>query len=354
MSAMRVAASIVIAIVFAPRAAIAQLPGSAQALYATACARCHADDGSGRVATPTVRTAPMDFTDCAVATPEPDADWELVIANGGPAAGLSSEMPAFGEALSPALITELVQHLRGFCTEPRWPIGNLNFPLALFTEKAFPENEFLVRPVVSDPDDGPVTVRLRTVYERRLGRRGHGEISIPVTSAVDEDGRSTGLGDISVSGKYVVHADNRGTRILTTGLEVAFPSGSESRNLGSGTTVFEPFLAAATLVVGTYVQGQVKLELPAGEPWSAKELVYNLYLGRDLQPTPSTWTFGVELNGVDEQLALTPQVRKPLTRTGALAAAFGVRIPIVHRADQTTQYAGYLLWEYLDPVRSRP
>ena len=43
------------------------------------CARCHGGDGSGKVAEPTVAVEPMDFTDCRLATAEPDADWEVAV-----------------------------------------------------------------------------------------------------------------------------------------------------------------------------------------------------------------------------------------------------------------------------------
>ena len=59
------------------------------------CARCHAEDGSGKVNEPTVTVEPMDFTDCKVTSPEPDADWERAIAKGGAGVGLSPQMPGF-------------------------------------------------------------------------------------------------------------------------------------------------------------------------------------------------------------------------------------------------------------------
>jgi hypothetical protein len=102
------------------------------------------------------------------------------------------------------------------------------------------------------------------------------------------------------------------------------------------------------------VQGHLKYELPAHDLWGDREVVYNLYLGHSVDVRPSSWTFGVELNGVQKEVALTPQARKALTRTGALAAAAGVRIPIFNRSAQAVRYVGYLLWEYLDPVRPRP
>ena len=82
------------------------------------CARCHADDGSGKVNEPTVTVVPMDFTDCKVTSAEPDVDWERAIAKGGPGVGLSSEMPGFEDSLSAEQITLFVSHMRGFCKEP--------------------------------------------------------------------------------------------------------------------------------------------------------------------------------------------------------------------------------------------
>jgi hypothetical protein len=52
-------------------------------------------------------------------------------------------------------------------------------------------------------------------------------------------------------------------------------------------------------------------------------------------------------------VALTPQVRKGLTATGALAAAAGVTLPINQRDAQGVKWVGYLLWEYLEPWRAK-
>ncbi|MCC7418609.1 MAG: hypothetical protein IT176_15850 [Acidobacteria bacterium] len=343
----------VIAILSFASAARAQVSGSAGELFTRLCVRCHAEDGTGKVAVPTVKTEPMDFTDCRIATPEPDADWALVVAKGGPAAGLSSEMPAFGDALSAEQIAGLVSILRGYCKERGWPHGNLNFPRPVFTEKAFPENEVVVLPALSHGADRGAGFRLRSVYEKRVGRRAHWEAGLPLESPARAE-RELGVGDISLAAKYVIVDDAARTAIVTGGFEVAFPTGSEQRGLGSGTTVFEPYAAAGTIARNTYLQAQIKLELPARDTWDDRELVYNFYAGRDLAARPDGWTVGVELNGANRALAFTPQIRKGLTRTGALAASGGVRVPLTSRDTQQVRWVGYLLWEYLDPVRSRP
>jgi mono/diheme cytochrome c family protein len=331
-----------------------QVPDTAEGIYKAWCANCHAEDGSGRVAVPTVKTPPRDFTDCRLATPEPDADWELVTAQGGPVAGMSSEMPAYGDLLRPDQLRGLVAHLRTFCREPGWPSGNLNFPRPLFTEKAFPENEVVILPMVAHRDGEPSELRLRSVYERRIGRRAHWEIGVPVASVGENGSRSVGFGDISVAGKYVLRTNRANTSIVTAGLELALPTGDEGRRLGGGTAVFEPFLASGMAFGRTVVQGHFKYELPARDLAASREVVYNLHVGHSLDDRPSAWSFGVEFNGVEENVALTPQARKALTRTGALAAAAGVQIPLNNRSAQPVRYVGYVLWEYLDPVRPRP
>jgi len=277
-------------------------------------------------------------------------------------------MPAFGDTLTPEQVRGFVAHIRGLCGETGWPLGNANFPRPIFTEKAFPENELVVLPLVSHrrpevvassgtrgPADSSLTdIDLAVVYERRLGKRAMWEVTLPVASH-DTIGlaRRQGLGDVEVAVKYVLADSAHTPRILSAGLEVALPTGSEVRGLGHGTTVFEPFLAAGAILANTYVQAQAKYEIPANGARAERAFVYNLYAGRDTSGAPNTWTLGIELNGENKELALTPQVRKGLTRTGALGAALGVRIPVTDRREQGTRLVSYLLWEYLEPVRAR-
>lgn len=304
-------------------------PSTIPEMWDAWCARCHAQDGSGKVSEPTIKVEPMDFTDCRVTSPEPDPDWELAISHGGPAVGLSSEMPAFGDSLTPEQISGFVAHMRKMCKEPGWPTGNMNLPRPIFTEKAFPENEFVLLPAVAH-DSG----QMSAVYERRFGKRSMWEVVLPVHSR-------DGIDDVELAVKHVLHATN--SRIVSAGLEVVVPRG-----------LVEPYLAFGTVVGGTYLQAQTKVELPARRDRADRAVVYNFYAGRDTSNRPDTWTIGLELNGENDELALTPQLRKGLTRTGALGAALGVEIPLNQRPSRSTRVVGYLLWEYLEPVRARP
>jgi hypothetical protein len=346
--------------------ALAAQPTTAPEMWTAWCARCHAEDGSGKVIEPTITVEPMDFTDCKVASAEPDADWERAIAKGGPGVGLSSQMPAFEDSLTPAQIGALAAHLRGFCTDARWPSGNTNFPRPILTEKVFPENEFLLVPAVSHLNESPAPsiteATLTAIYERRVGKRSMIEIAVPVVATNSLIAWTSGIGDVAVAIKHAIYARGNAPRIVSVGLEAVLPSGDRFKDHGSGTPIFEPFVSAGAMLRDWYLQSQFKVELPADRLRADRAMAYNAYVGRDVSAAPDTWTFGVELHGevafpylgVTSHLAsVTPQVRKGLTGTGALAAAGGVMLPLNKPDAQGVRWVGYLLWEYLEPWRAR-
>jgi cytochrome c553 len=330
------------------------------------CARCHADDGSGKMVEPTITVVPMDFTDCTVAAAEPDADWQRAIAKGGAGVGLSSQMPAFEDSLTEEQITALVSHLRGFCKQPGWPSGNTNFPRPILTGKAFPENEFLIVPAVSHFDESPApsitAASLVARYERRIGRRSMVEIEVPLVATNALTTWTAGLGDAALAFKHAIYDRADVPRIVSLGIETILPSGDRFKDHGEGTVILEPFISAGAMLRNWYVQSQLEVDLPVDRQRSDRAIAYNVYVGRDLSAAPDAWTIGAEVNsetvfkylGVTATFtAVTPQVRKGLTGTGALAAAAGVVLPINKRDAQGVRWVGYLLWEYLEPWRAR-
>src|SRR6202165_2446114 len=116
-------------------------------IFEAGCISCDGADGRGQ--SPALQgferpdTFP-DFTDCPGATPEPDAQWRSVITDGGPGRGFSQIMPSFKDMLTPNQISKVMEYLRSLCPVKAWPRGNLNLPLAMITEKAYPENEVVI------------------------------------------------------------------------------------------------------------------------------------------------------------------------------------------------------------------
>ena len=341
-------------------------PTTIPEMWGAWCARCHAENGSGKVNEPTITVVPMDFTDCKVASAEPDADWERAVAKGGPGVGLSPQMPAFEDSLSADQITAFVSHMRTFCNEAGWPSGNTNFPRPILTEKAFPENEFVILPAVSHFDEDPAPsiteASLVALYERRIGKRSMIEIEVPMVGTNSLTTWTSGIGDVAVAFKHAVYDRGDTPRIVSLGLEAVLPSGDRFKDHGAGTMIFEPFISAGAMLRDWYLQSQLKVELPVDRARADRAFVYNAYLGRDTSRAPHTWTIGVELHGetvfpqfgvTTNVVALTPQVRKGLTATGALAAAAGVMLPINKRDAQGVRWVGYLLWEYLEPWRAQ-
>jgi mono/diheme cytochrome c family protein len=346
----------VVSLLVATQAA-AQVPTTGRDMYRDWCAVCHGADGTGRSTSRPMTQPPMDFTDCRLASSEPDLDWRLVIARGGPAAGLSSEMPAF-ETLTNDQLTEVIAYVRAFCAQPGWPDGNLNFRRPIFATKAYPEDEVTLVPLVAHGLTTYTRVNGKAGFGMRVGRRGQIEATLPVESVGSITGRVGGVGDVSFAGKYVLHADARRPLIVSGGVEVSAPTGNRTWGFGEGSYVIQPFVAVGTMWRGLAIQGDLKGQIFTRH-YSAefyRRLVYNVSLTHDFSPAPSTWAVGVEVSGADRALAVTPQIMRGLTRTGSISAAFGVRLPIEPPFPQVrdlVRWTGYVLWEYRKPFRAR-
>jgi len=335
----------------------AQQPTTGAEMYGAWCAACHGPDGKGRFAERPVKTDPLDFTNCRQASAESDADWTRVIARGGPAAGLSSEMPEFS-MLNESQIGALVRRLRAFCSDARWPTGNFAFPRALFTTKALPEDEVVIRPMVSHGEFAKMRSRIAAAYEMRLAPRTGIEVSLPFESVEGPVGQHTAIGDITVAVSHVLTAPSPDRGIATVGVEASLQTGSLRWSFGEGTTVIEPFLAAGRRAGPWYMQGDVRAILPIhrfpNEP--VRYVGYNFSMLTAFGADVPNWGAGVEINGIDRIVGFAPQISKRLTASGALTAGFGVRIPITPaypKAVDVTRWTGYLVWDFREPIRSR-
>lgn len=331
---------------------------SGQALYDDGCAACHGADGRGTAPSQLGFDTPLpDFTECRATTPEPDADWLAVVHEGGPTRGFSRRMPAFKDLLTDHEMDRVVAYVRGFCRAQAWPRGDLNLPRPLFTEKAFPENEFLLTTTV---DHGArAAVGDSILYERRLGARAQYEVSVPIN--VQKDGGShwtTGLGDVTLAFKRVLYADAPRGRIVSAGSEVLLPTGSEPHGLGRGVTIFEPFLVAGQrLPAEGFVQAHVGFELPTHIDKADRELFVRAAAGRVLTHGRwgRSWTPMLEVLGARELARgepalwdLVPQVQVALSRRQHIRVNAGLKFPINLRGERQSEFVSYFLWDWFD------
>jgi hypothetical protein len=333
----------------------AQPARTGQQVYETICAACHGPDGRG--GTEMAKTIPLpDFTDCSFASREPDDDWLAVAHYGGPARGFSPIMPAWLGTMTAEELQLTVSHIRTFCTDDRWPRGELNLPRPLFTSKAFPEDEAVV--TVDVVSDGPGAVVTELLYERRFGPLNQVEIAVPIASVErPAGGSSRGLGDIALGYKRTLaHSLSRGNIVSVSG-EVILPTGSDSKGLGGGTTVLEPFVTFGQLLRGgSFLQAQAGFEIPTDADRES-EAFWRVALGRSLsQPRfGRTWSPAVELlasraleSGATTHWDLVPQMQVTLNARQHIMLSAGVRLPVNDREGRSTRIVTYLLWDWFD------
>jgi mono/diheme cytochrome c family protein len=334
------------------------LPSSAtgEEIYRAACITCHASDGKGSSrAIVGFETDLPDFTDCAFGTAEADIDWHAVVKNGGRVRGLSRSMPAFGDALKDEQIESVIGYLRHYCPDSRWPRGDLNFPRALFTEKAFPENEVVYTNVVTRGEEAGVANEI--VYERRFGARDQMEAVVPLDSTKLDGGWHFGLGDIALAYRRTFVANNRTGTIMAAGGEVAFPTGDSTRGLGNGYYVFEPFaMFGQALPRNGFLQMHGGLEVPSSTDTAAKEAYLRTALGMTFMADRGygrSWSLQVEVLfarpfGEQATWDIVPQIQVSLSKLQHVVIAGGVRIPVNARHERRTAIVTYLLWDWFD------
>jgi hypothetical protein len=298
-----------------------------------------------------------DFTDCAFATPEPDADWTAIVHQGGPIRAFDRRMPAFGDALSEDQIRQTISYVRTLCGDRRWPRGELNLPRPLVTEKAFPENEAVISTTIGG---GEMAVfRNEVLYEQRLGARAQFEVAVPVAVQKDATGAwQRGLGDAAFAFKQVLFHSLDSGAIVSAAAEIVVPTGKEALELGKGTTVFEPFVAIGkALPSDGFLQFQGGFEIPWNRDELAREAFWRTAIGKSFfeRRFGRSWTPIVEIVGAkaldgDEraQWDIVPQLQMTLSRRQHIMLNAGVRVPLTNRDEHTVQLLTYFLWDWFD------
>ena len=329
-------------------------------IFKAACIGCHGPDGSGQPETILGFEPPPafpDFTDCNGSTREKTFDWSAIIHEGGPARGFSDIMPSWKGALTTDQINKVMQFLRSRCEEPGWPLGELNLPRPLFTEKAFPEDEWVLQTAVNTSGSGEVANKI--VYEKRFGRRNMLEFVAPFSFLEEADGGwSGGVGDFILGYKRVLFSLGTST-ILSAQGEVSVPTGNKTKGFGTGITTFETFAALGqTLPRSSFIQIQTGFELPTDTAIVSNAYFFRGVVGKAFTPNGRAgraWIPMVEFlsereleNGAATDWDIVPEVQVTLSKRQHIRANFGVRTPLNHREGRSTQLAFYVLWDFFD------
>lgn len=327
-------------------------------IYRTACAACHGADGTGAPQAIVAFDIPLpDFTDCSFASREPDEDWIAVAHQGGPVRGFDPMMPAFGDALTVDELQATMNYIRTLCDDPAWPRGELNLPRALFTEKAYPEDEAVFTADIALNRGRAIINEL--LYEKRFGARNQIEFVLPFGVIERAPGDWTGgMGDIAIALKRAVyHSLDRGTIFSIAG-EFVLPTGDEDDGLGSGATIFEPFVALGQILpADAFFQFQGGAGVSFDPDRAPHEAFARAVLGRTFTQGRwgRAWSPMVEVlaarelsSGFTTQWDIVPQFQVTLNTRQHIMANAGFRIPLNDTGTRQTRFVVYLLWDWFD------
>jgi mono/diheme cytochrome c family protein len=335
-------------------------------VYKGGCIACHGAEGKGAPESSTVFKRPdtwPDFTDCAGTTPEPNGNWKAAIVHGGPSRGLSQIMPAFGDLLTDEQINDVMAYMRGFCkNKHHFPLGELNLPRALVTEKAFPENEIVVSSAASTkglPAWTTDVIDERTVIDARTQL----ETDVPVNYTIPEGGPkggwTEGVGDITVGLKRELFSSLRTGSILSVQGGILLPTGDRARGFGAGTTQLEPFAAFDQLFpTNTFIQTEVGADLPVDTSVAPRSMFWRAALGQAIAPdhmlgrlfSPMVEILGTRdfKAGASNDWDVLPEMQITVSRRQHVRVGFGYREPFTDTAGRTPQAVFYLLWDRAD------
>jgi mono/diheme cytochrome c family protein len=347
---------------FAQRATPAKLSlDTGKEIYEAACIACHGPNGQGMPDTTVGFDKPKsfpDFTQCGQTTPELNVDWKATIRDGGHGRGFSPIMPSFVDALTSAQMDKVIAYLRSLCTDKSWPRGEFNLPLPLVTEKAFPEDEVVLRSALKA--EGAPGSTTDIIYEQRFGARTQIEVDVPISFNRQSPGLwYGGVGDTTLGVKRVLIANLHAGSILTVFGGVILPSGNRAHGLGTGITTFESFAAFAQLLPAlSFVQLQAGTDQPTDTSKSPRSVFWRAALGKSFRQSGGLgrmWTPMTEFvathnftSNATTNWDVVPQFQVTLSQRQHVRANLGFRIPVTNTAGRSIQAVFYILWDWFD------
>jgi hypothetical protein len=265
-------------------------------------------------------------------------------------------MPAFGSALSIDDLERVVRYVKSLCKDHSWPAGELNLPRPLHTEKAFPEDEWVLENDVGP--ESPATARHTLIYEKRFGPRSQIELAVPFAYR-----RTTGAGERWVGGpgdftiglKHALSHGLESGHILSAIAEVKLPTGSRTDGFGSGSTVLEGFLLFAKLLPSdAFLQFQAGAERPT-RAGSSTEMIVNGLFGRTFSERNwgRAWSPMIEVLAKREGdeptlLDIAPQqLHVSINTRQHVMMTIGPRIPL-NRRERPWSLVVNFLWDWFD------
>jgi mono/diheme cytochrome c family protein len=342
-----------------------------KAIYEAACAACHGANGDG---TPKAMagfdkpTSFPHFDKCDETTPEFTRDYKASIRDGGPARGFSAIMPSFSGVLTSSQMDQVIVYLRSLCKEKSWPLGELNVPRALVTEKAFPESETVLTTTANVK--GAPAVSNELDYERVLGKYDQLELALPFGWVhKDTGGMTGGLGDIVIGDKHVVYSqlddnpdgplyDSTGS-ILSVQAEVVLATGDQRRGLGAGEPSLGFFAAYDRLLPGqVFIQLQPGIDIPRHTEYGPRSAYLRTAFGKSFAGEGGLgrqWSPMLEIvgnrdltPGTKTDWDVIPEFQVTLNRRQHIRAAAGYRLPINDTAGRPKQAIAYFIWDWFD------
>lgn len=342
-----------------------------KAIYEAACVACHGTKGEGTPQAQAGFTKPDSFphfNKCEETTPEFTRDYKASIRKGGPARGFSTIMPAFEGVLSPQQMDEVIVYLRSLCKESGWPVGELNVPRALLTEKAFPESETILTTTVNTK--GAPAISNELVYEHVLAKYDQLEIAAPFSWIHRESGGYTGgLGDIAIGDKHILYSHLDATpgvsayestgSILSLQGEVVLATGDQKRGLGAGEPSLGVFAMYDHLFARqAFMQLQSGIDIPRHTEYGPRSAYLRAAFGKSIAGDAGfgrLWSPMVEIIGNRELTAGTktdwdvvPEFQVTLNQRQHIRAAMGYRVPVNDTNGRPKQLIAYFLWDWFD------